>query len=554
MWGYSGGGGGLISGSVADYSLLPAPASAHTGELWYVQTGSGGLFSALGSYKYPKGIYSPNASNVWELTPLNVKVSEDSTTLVNITDWAEFISYAFDIMAGDTLIYNGQTFVNQTGSMISTTPNLDETNWRSYLDIAPNTDVPYKPGRIWYDAVTKAHMMDTGYTDVRVDIGREMQIEVFNNTASIINNGDPVSTDLTFTGILPNAVPTKSSEIFSILAFGGVATMDILVGESGLVTFLGLVKGVNTQSLIQGFIYADDNGFYTQIRPRHPFNRLLVGVVAKTGVTDGIIQVHHEIIARKDGSKSYGFTSQGVGAGLFYKAGFYDWATTSITLTQASLTQTHGTVGRAYAAHASIVPSGPGIVDTGQVGLRVTGIEDSETGIQIAAQTGIVTDDITTLTLDTMYETSEKFSGQVTYELYVVSGAPTSYSLAFNYGYSKYEDVNNQDLTITGLECVWQGNALDTNFDIALKHHKPDGWTYAAAGFLPGNGDIARKSVDQALAGDVVNNEDGAWKRVSLDTFIDGNGSEGILWEITTGANNTIQTMDLHISAVSEEL
>lgn len=489
--------------------------------------------------------------------PVGVKqlIVEDATTLVNITDWDKFVSLTTSIAIGDRIIYNNQAFVNQTGTMSSTTPDLDETNWKSYLDIAPNTDVPHKPGRISFDSALGVHLLATGYSGVSVDAGRESHIEIFNNTASTINNGDPTSADLTFTGELGNVIPTDSSNIFSVLAFAGVATMDIPAGQSGIVTPFGLVKGVNTQSLIQGFIYADPAGFFTQTRPLYPNNRLLVGLVVQTGVTDGIYSIHPQIIKRRDGSKSYGFTSQGIGAGLFYKAGFYDWSSTSAALTQLSLTQTHGTTGRAYAAHASIVPDGPGtVVGGGQVGLRVTGIEDMEIGSQMAGQIGIVTEDITTLTVDTMAETIEKFSGQITYELYVVSGTPTSYSLTFNYGYSKYEDVGNQDLTITGLECVWQGNALDVNFDIALKHHKPEGWTYAATGFLPGNGDIARKSVDQALAGSVLNNEDGSWKRVDLNIFIDGNGSEGVLWEIITGQNNTVQTMDLHISAVSEEL
>jgi len=483
------------------------------------------------------------------------KVAEDATTLVNIIDWDVFVLETIDIEIGDTIIYNEQRFINQTGAMTSTTPDLDETNWKSYVDIAPNTDVSYRAGRISFDEQRGVHLFATSYAGVSVDAGRETHIEVFNNTGTLIKNGDPTAGNLTFTGELPNAFPTDSSSTFNVLAFLGIATMDIPTGESGIVTKFGLVKDMNTQGLVQGFVYLDEFGFYTQTRPLWPKQRFAVGAIVQTGTTDGILSVNSQNIPRRSGSKSYSFTSQGIGAGLYYKGGFYDWNANDTTLTQAATTQTHGDIGRVYAAHAGIVPSGLGVVlGGGQVGLRVTGIEDSETGPQVAGQTGIVTEDITMLTVDIMAETSEKFSGQITYELYVVSGTPTSYNLTFNYGYSKYEDINNQDLTITGIECVWQGNALDTNFDIALLHHKPEGWTYASSGFLAGNGDIARRLVDQALAGAVRNNEDGAWKRVDLDIFIDGNGSEGVLWEITTGANNTIQTMDLHITAVSEEL
>ena len=121
--------GGIISGVVADYASLPSPASSYTGELWWVETASGGLLSWIGVYKYPKGIYSPNSSNVWELCPLNTKFSEDALTLVNITNWAEYFGFAFDIGEGDKLIYNKITYENKTGTQTATAPDSDGTNW-----------------------------------------------------------------------------------------------------------------------------------------------------------------------------------------------------------------------------------------------------------------------------------------------------------------------------------------------------------------------------------------------------------------------------------------
>jgi hypothetical protein len=127
--GWSIGSTGAIKGSVADYASLPTPASTYAGQLWFVQNGSGGLLSSLGVYKYPSGLYTPNPSNVWELTPINVKVSEDSTTLVNIINWTEFFAYAFDISVGDRIIYNGTEYKNITGTQIATAPDTDTTNW-----------------------------------------------------------------------------------------------------------------------------------------------------------------------------------------------------------------------------------------------------------------------------------------------------------------------------------------------------------------------------------------------------------------------------------------
>lgn len=166
--GGDGGNNGLISGSVLNYAALPSPASSYTGDLFYVQTGSGGILSALNVYKYPKGLYSPNDSDVWELLPFNVEVkaAEDSVTLVNISNWAEFVSYAFDISAGDRLIFNKSVYENRTGTLTSTDPSSDTTNWinrsryfgdfeaGNYLDIEEDgTLVNIGAGSTWDDLV-----------------------------------------------------------------------------------------------------------------------------------------------------------------------------------------------------------------------------------------------------------------------------------------------------------------------------------------------------------------------------------------------------------------
>ena len=119
----------FVSGSVAEYADLPTPASAYTGQFWLVRDGSGGLWSAFGAYKYPKGLYYPNDSDVWEVMPFNVKVAEDSSTLVNITNWTEYFGYAQDIGIGDRLLYNAVLYRNTTGTQTSTNPASDATNW-----------------------------------------------------------------------------------------------------------------------------------------------------------------------------------------------------------------------------------------------------------------------------------------------------------------------------------------------------------------------------------------------------------------------------------------
>lgn len=414
----------------------------------------------------------------------------------------------------------------------------------------------WSPGQQWYDSVTKTIVSDTGYTGVRVNNGQETHIRFYNDTGVTITNGTPVNasgvdvTNGVVKGIVADAASPQTSS-----AVIGLATADVLDGEVGVAARLGEVNDIDTSLLgLGGILYLAPGGGLTNTRPQEPETILILGTVEIVNASTGRILVDLSKFRRRGASRSYSFTSQGIGTGTWYKGGFYDWSATDSKLDEGSTTQTYGTSGTAYAAHAGCVPSGPGTVNTGQVGLRVTATEDSETGAQIATQVGIITEDITTLTADVMAETSGKFSGQVTYDLYIVSGSPTAYSLDFNYGYSKYEDFGNRDATVTGIDVVWQGGANDTGFDVALLHHQAAGWTYAATGFTPGNGHIARRSVDQAIDGNVTNGIDGAWKRINLNQFVAGNGTEGVIYEIITGNNNTVQTMDLHISAVSEEL
>lgn len=440
-------------------------------------------------------------------------------------------------------------------SLLNRGIDADKTNNIGSLQFQLDQVLPaYSAGKIVYDPTTKSFIVDTGYPNVRQSLGRERHIEVYNGTGVLIPDGSPVSVNLTFTDGVPNVVLTDPSTVMLTLGFAGVATMDIPDGETGVVTPSGTVGGVDTSSFSEGFVYAAAGGTYTQTRPLHPTERLLIGAVSVVDAADGEILVAPQRIPRLSESGSYTFTSADAAAGVHYRAGLYDWALTSATLNQGALSVTHGTAGVAKAAHVGVVPNGPGTVDAGQVGLQVTGTLDSELGVQVAAQTAVITDDITTLTADVMAECLEKFSGQVTLALYIVSGTPTAYSITLNYGFSKYEDFANIDATVVTFNAVWEAGANDSLFNIELLHHKAEGWTYAASGFVPGDSAICEKAVDQAIDGDIALGQDAAYKRSGLATFVEGSGVEGVLIRITTGANNSIRSLDMRVSAVSEEL
>jgi len=414
----------------------------------------------------------------------------------------------------------------------------------------------YAKGQISYDADSYTMLLDTGFSGVRLNAGQEEHYLVYNpHISNTMENGkNAYASGVHPTLPILTAAYADNSSFQTSAQVIGKFTMDIEPESFGLVTFRGVVRDFDTTGITSGLTYLGTNGDDTPTKPLYPATRWIMGVKLKDGVSDGQFMVSPRNLIRKNASRSYTFTSASAAAGTHYRAGFYDWAATSVTLTNASLTQTHGIADLSRAAHVGIVASAVGTVDSGQVGLQVTGTLDSEIGVQTASQTAIITDDITTLSTDEMKESLEKFSGEVTIALYTVSGSPTTYSLTFNYGYSAYEDFANIDATVTGIAADWEAGAADVGFDISLKYHNDEGWTYAASGFVAGNGDICNRLTDQAIDSNLASGSNGKYKRVQLNQFVEGSGVEGVLIELVTNSTNTIRNMDIHIVALSEEL
>jgi len=330
-------------------------------------------------------------------------------------------------------------------------------------------------------------------------------------------------------------------------SFIGVNTVDggTPDGQIGACTFYGGVTIPNHGLTKVGITFGGTNGNLTDTQPLYPAARWGIASVLSTN------RVHVQAVEfhRNPASKSYSWSS--LSAGTAYVGGFYDFNGADANLDQASPSVAYGNASVAYSAHAAIVPSGAGTVDTGVVGLEVVGTMVDDEGAYVVNSTNIISTNITELVADTYYETA-KYVGAITFQFYTVSGSPVNFSLDFNYGYAKYEDAGNIDFTVTDMECVGEYGAT-TTFNVELLHHRSTGWTYAASGFVPGNGFIASMT-DDIPSSSAVNNFPFAWKRDNLDTFIDGNGTEGILFRITTGSGNAVDAMDLHLGGVSEEL
>lgn len=252
-------------------------------------------------------------------------------------------------------------------------------------------------------------------------------------------------------------------------------------------------------------------------------------------------------------TKNETVTTQGLGANPdIFAFGFYEFNAADANLTQASTTQTFGTASISYAAHAFTVTGGAGTVDTGVVGLRINGTSINDQGTRTTSDTETIIADITAASLDDYQETAKKWLGQVTYELFTVSGSPTAFSLDFNYGLAKYDDWFNTDFTITDIEAVGFAGANDSDFDIKLMHHQTSGWTYSAAAFTPitAANTVVSLVTDHSTDDQLASSQHMSWKRDNLSEAIDGADSEGFLIFVSSSANNAIEYLNLHIGVI----
>jgi hypothetical protein len=424
------------------------------------------------------------------------------------------------------------------------------------IQLKTDEAIAWSAGQLSYDVTTKTILADTGFSGVRVNIGQETHIRFFNDTGGQIANGKPVNatgvdaTNNVMKGIILDASSPATSSVFI-----GLATADVEDGDVGLATIIGEVRGFDTSGLAEGgIVYAGTSGVLTNTFQNFPSRVVIVGTCVKSDA-DGIVLVKAtESFVRATGSKSYSFTQANVGAGVYFSGGFYEAPAADLDLDQGSLTANFGSTDVAYAAHAFCVSSGNGTVDAGVVGLRVNGTSITDEGVLTALDTEVLSVDITAEAADSYIETPKKWLGVVEYELYTVSGSPVNFSFSFNYGYAKYEDLANNDFTVTGVEVVGTAAANDTAFNIELLHHQATGWTYSAAAFVAGNGNIAAWTTDMTPRDNLINGQPFAWKRTNLSTFVNGDAAEGILMRITAAQTNSVQSMDLHITGVIEEL
>jgi len=181
------------------------------------------------------------------------------------------------------------------------------------------------PGRLSWDATDKTLKLDTAFTDVSVQIGQELQTLVYNDNGSTIANGTPVYGFGAASG-RPTVRKSQSNSFLSLRTIG-VTTQDILVGEEGVVTTKGLVRGVNLSAFSVGDpLWVDDAvaGTYRNTKPDAPNFSIIIGTVLDNSAL-GILSVDFRVGSTLSASSDADITGLSDRDILQYDASSFTW-------------------------------------------------------------------------------------------------------------------------------------------------------------------------------------------------------------------------------------
>lgn len=154
-------GGGLdgapafFQASALVYSGLPDPSLYEVGNIGKVLTGeneftsSKVIFWTAPKYEKPPGFYiikNDGAGNYWGFWQTQTINSLKTIILDVTTDWASFFAASPTVEADSIINYLGIQYKNITGSLTSTAPDLDTTNWVPYKGFIENVIQVAKAG------------------------------------------------------------------------------------------------------------------------------------------------------------------------------------------------------------------------------------------------------------------------------------------------------------------------------------------------------------------------------------------------------------------------
>jgi len=170
------------------------------------------------------------------------------------------------------------------------------TSTPSFQNIQLTTGLPAPTpaeGLVYWDSSDHTLSVVTDVTDVILQVGQEVHVRCVNKTAGVINNGDVVYLSGAFNGNVSVAL-ARADALATSEATIGVATADITIDATGLVTVQGQVRDINTGAYSIGdMLYLDASvaGDLTDVPPVTPNQVVSVGTVLVSDASAGTIFV-----------------------------------------------------------------------------------------------------------------------------------------------------------------------------------------------------------------------------------------------------------------------
>lgn len=276
---------------------------------------------------------------------------------------------------GQSLVYNGTDWVNQSGSgsgdvsgPASSTDNaitrFDGTTGKTIqnstvtinddgtigavngieFDITP-TNPPTAIGSMAWDTGdgTPYVVLDT---DVSLQLGQENVAKVYNGSGATIAKGKVVAVSGA-QGQRPSVVLADAdSEPYSAATLG-ITTEDIADGAEGFVTTFGLIRGIDTSAFTAGnpIWLSQTAGEFTATKPNAPAHLVFLGWIIKVNASSGEVFVHISNGWELDELHNVLITSPQSGNTLIYDAVAGVWENANLTDgTGISITEGAGSI------------------------------------------------------------------------------------------------------------------------------------------------------------------------------------------------------------------
>lgn len=152
-----------------------------------------------------------------------------------------------------------------------------------YIQFIPATSsISHSEGRIFYDSATHTLCVYNDKSNVTLNVGEEQWVRIVNKTGAIITNGAAVTVSGSQgnrpKGILAQStISTDHHHTYGII---GIATEDIADNDEGMITTLGVVRGINTSNFNSGdILYVSSSaGELTNVKPVFPYDEIKVGI------------------------------------------------------------------------------------------------------------------------------------------------------------------------------------------------------------------------------------------------------------------------------------